>query len=240
MRLSFHDAYAVPAPERRLAGAGIMVLVHLALIGCWQLARTAPSAPPDGDLPAMTWIRLAPPLVVRAPVALPVPQRASPRALPHASPSPAPVAAAQPEPDAAPAPVLSAAVPAAPSAAAILDNARRSVGAIDRALRKQNRPYIVAPPDSPELRLRAGMERAHDMVAPKLWEAPKVDELVNQTGDGARRTRVRTASGTYCISERSPATSVDMIETHGKLRLTNCPQHEDTATQQDWRTARGE
>lgn len=124
-----------------------------------------------------------------------------------------------------PAPVLSAEVPAAPSAATILENARRSVGAIDRALRKENRRYIVAPPDSPALRLSADMERAHDMVAPKLWEAPKVDELVNQT---------------YCITDRAATSGIDTIETLGKQRLAACPRHEDKRAQQDWRTARGE
>jgi competence protein ComGC len=82
------------------------------------------------------------------------------------------------------------------------------------------------------------MAKAYDAVPPKLWEAPKVDELVNQTGDGARRTRVNGALGTYCITERGTSTSTEQVERDGKLRLTTCPQHEDTATQQDWRTAR--
>lgn len=119
-----------------------------------------------------------------------------------------------------------------------MERARRSAGAVDRAMRKENRPYIVAPLDSPQIRMRNGMERAHDMVPPKLWEAPKVEELVNQTGDGTRRTRVISGGGAYCITERATNTSIDTIERHGKLRLTNCPQHEDTATQQAWRTAR--
>lgn len=29
-----------------------------------------------------------------------------------------------------------------------------------------------------------------------------------------------------------------MIEHHGKLRITNCPQDEGTATRQEWRTLR--
>jgi hypothetical protein len=119
-----------------------------------------------------------------------------------------------------------------------MERARRSAGAVDRAMRKENRPYIVAPLDSPQIRMRNGMARAHAMAPPALWEAPQVEELVNQTGDGARRTRVVTGAGTYCISERATNTSIDTIERHGKLRLTNCPQHEDTATQQAWRTAR--
>jgi hypothetical protein len=86
--------------------------------------------------------------------------------------------------------------------------------------------------------MRNGMEQAHAMAPGRLWEAPKIEELVNNTGDGARRTRVITGNGTYCVTERSPATSVDMIEKHGKLRFTNCPQHEEPAKQQEWRTAR--
>jgi hypothetical protein len=65
-----------------------------------------------------------------------------------------------------------------------------------------------------------------------------MDELVNNTGDGARRTRVVAGGQTYCMTERSPATSIDMIEKHGKWRQTNCPEHESTANGQEWRTAR--
>jgi len=141
-------------------------------------------------------------------------------------------------PETAPGPTLSFEQPATPPAETILEKARRSAGAVDRALRQQNQPYIVAPLDSPQIRMRNGMERAHALAPPGLWEAPKVDELVNQTGDGARRSRVITGSGTYCITERSPATNVEMIEHHGKQRFATCPQHEDAATQQAWRTAR--
>ena len=76
------------------------------------------------------------------------------------------------------------------------------------------------------------------MAPNKLWEAPKIEELVNNSGDGARRARVITGGGTYCVTERSPATSIDMIEKHGKLRITSCPQDEAPASAQEWRTAR--
>jgi len=143
---------------------------------------------------------------------------------------------APPATETAPTPTAEA-VPV-PAGETILEKARRSAGSADRAARSENRPYIVAPLDSPQMRMRSSMEKAHALAPPKLWEAPKVEELVNQTGDGARRTRVITALSTRCITERSPVTNVEMIEMHGKLRLTNCPQHEDTATQQVWRTAR--
>jgi hypothetical protein len=140
-------------------------------------------------------------------------------------------------PPAADAPAATA-TPAPPAGATMLERARRDVGAIDRALRKENNPYIVAPPDSPQIRLRKGIQAAADM-APNAWyEAPKVAELVNNTGDGARRNRVISGSTTYCVTERAPTTSIDMIEKHGKLRLTNCPEHESPASAQEWRTAR--
>jgi hypothetical protein len=119
-----------------------------------------------------------------------------------------------------------------------MEQAKRDIRGIDKALRKENRPYIAAPLDSPQIRLRKGMELANELAPNRLWEAPKVEELVNNTGDGARRSRVITGGGTYCVTERATNTSIDMIEKHGKLRLTNCPEHEEPAKQQAWRTAR--
>lgn len=232
------------ANGRRGVGFAATFLVHVALLALWQIARTLPPSSFDGPRNAIQWIRL--PALPHAHTSVPSPLRPMSSRVIHAAPVPieihAPISKLIPAPDAAlPATTQSVtiAAPIPPTAASILEYARRNAGAIDRAVRKENRPYIVAPPDSPEIRLRAGIDRAHDLAPPKLWEAPKVDELVNQTGDGARRTRVITANGTYCISERAPTTSVDMIETHGKLRLTNCPQHEDVATHQDWRTGQG-
>jgi hypothetical protein len=82
------------------------------------------------------------------------------------------------------------------------------------------------------------MEQAAAMAPNRLWEAPKVEELVNNTGDGARRSRVITGNGTYCVTERATNTNVEMIEMHGKIRLTNCPAHEEASRQQEWRTLR--
>jgi hypothetical protein len=96
------------------------------------------------------------------------------------------------------------------------------------------------PPDSPQIRLRQGIETAAELAPNRWYEAPKVQELVNNTGDGARRTRVVTAGGTYCITEvsnRAP-NSIDLINIWGKQRLTSCPEHETPAKAQAWRTAR--
>lgn len=141
--------------------------------------------------------------------------------------------------EALPAPALAATGAASPGTGGIAEQARRDAGAADRALRKESKPYIVAPPDSPHIRMAKKFQEARALAPNRLWEAPKVVELVNDGGDGARRTRVLTAAGIYCITDRSPATSIDMIEKHGRQRITNCGhEHEQPANPQEWRTAR--
>lgn len=224
--------------DSRSVGLAVMLLVHGLLMLAWQLARTLP-APVAGDDAAMLWLRVPVPRMVDVP---PVRQEAA--ATPRRSAPLRPVPAVQaptpaPEPRSADVPAPEAqAEPITPSTAAIMDNARRSIGDIDRALRKERQPVIVLPPDSPQLRLRRGIEHAREMAPPRLWEAPRVVELVNNTGDGARRTRVITGNGTYCLTDRAPTTNVEMIEMHGKQRFTTCPKDEEPARQQEWRTAR--
>jgi len=251
-------AYHPPPRERRYAGLAFTVLVHAVLLLGWQMGRQRPDidAGPEPIRTRIQWIRLPAPRVVPIvpvmPMApLPAPSSA-PRRVPAAgaptaqaaasapaSPTAASPAAASPQaPAAQPAAAPPAAGQPAPSAAEILQRARRDIGAIDRGMRKENNPYIVAPPDSPAIRMRKGMEAAHDMAPPRLWEAPKIEALVNDTGDGARRERVITGNGTYCVTDRGFNTSIDMLEKHGKQRLTNCPQHELPASKQDWRSAR--
>jgi hypothetical protein len=149
----------------------------------------------------------------------------APASSPTAGPAPAP-------PAASPAAVLSAA-----PAESLVQGALHAAGSVAGALRKENHAYIVAPPDSPQMRMRRGMQAAHDMTPPKLWEAPKIDELVNNTGDGTRHTRVITGNGTYCINERSTHVSIDTIETLGKVTPhLSCPKHETPAGAQEWQT----
>jgi len=229
----------------RFTGIAVTLGVHLALILAWQLAGKLPQAVQEGSDEAMLWLSLPATATASAP---PEPVRESPRQ-PAAAPAttvravrtdPVSSAPAAEAPAAAAAPMSAVEAPPAtsPSAAEMLANARRSVGQIDRALRKENKPLIVAPPDSPQIRMRDGIEHARAMAAPRLWEAPKVEELVNNTGDGARRSRVITGRGTYCITERAPTTNIEMIEMHGKQRFTNCPKDETPPKQQVWRTAR--
>jgi hypothetical protein len=246
----FTAPVAARAADRRVAGAAVTLVIHLALILGWRMARTLPHAQIEDARSAIQWLRLPalPPHTEEKRSAPPEETRRRPDRAPAHAVLPG-LARRQTEPDPAPAsalaaprpatePVFSAEGPAKSGAESIIESARRSAGSIDRAMRKENRSYITAPLDSPQIRMRNGMEQAHAMAPGRLWEAPKIEELVNNTGDGARRTRVITGNGTYCVTERSAATSVDMIEKHGKLRFTNCPQHEEPAKQQEWRTAR--
>lgn len=241
-----------PSPDRRFAALALTALAHVLLLLGWQATRLPPPETRQ-DVVRIQWIdlrprapaapRVAPPPQVHAPERArersPVPARVTavaPAAAP-AAPARAPTAPAHP---AAPDPFSQTATPTPmPGGASLVERARHAVGAVDRALRKENNPYIVAPPDSPQLRMQKEMQAAHDMVPPKLWEAPKIAELVNNTGDGTRRTRVITGNGTYCINERPPTASIDTIETLGKVTpYLSCPKHETPANPQEWKTAR--
>ena len=246
-------AYRANDSDRRL-GLLLTALVHLALVIAWQAARTLPAPVPaeDSARSRILWLPLPLPQPARRDKqAAAPPSEAAARPVPHGSGSsltllPRPQLAAPPSAstsEAAPAPAAGTNVPeqvaaAKPSAAQILQQARRDIGGIAKALRKENNPYIAAPLDSPQIRMRRGMEQAAAMAPNRLWEAPKVEELVNNTGDGARRSRVITGNGTYCVTERAPNTNVEMIEMHGKTRLTSCPAHEEPSRQQEWRTLR--
>lgn len=252
-------AYNTAATDRRL-GLLLTAFVHLALLVGWQALRTppAPARQDDETRSRTVWIPLPRPRPATATAPALKDEDAAPRkeaparhprpAAPAAPaitvpPLPAPPPAAAPADKVAPPSGTSAEAPSQPAATKpgaeqIMERARRDIGGIDKALRKENRPYIGAPLDSPQIRMRRKMEEAAALAPGRIWEAPKVESLVNDTGDGARRSRVITGNGTYCITERSPATSIDMIEKHGKQRITSCPQHEQPATQQEWRTLR--
>lgn len=229
--------------DSRLAGIAAAMLLHLALFVLWKAALRI-QIPAQADPSYTQWIRLpdrvAPGARHREPVggelavSRPPPTRpVDSRTVSEAAATAAPVDDA---PAAGLAPATADDTHAANRAHDMLAQARREAGDIDRALRKESQPYIVAPPDSPHLRMAKKFREAAALAPNRLWEAPKVVELVN---DGARRTRVLTAAGIYCITERSPATSIDMIERHGKQRITNCGhEHEQPVNAQQWRTAR--
>jgi len=254
--------YARP-PARRPAGLALTVLVHLVLLAGWQMSRHAPPADgrPEPGRTAIQWIRLAPveprpPTPARpagtppraraitpapssaAPAATPAPTTPAPITLVPAAPASAtPDTPAQPGATAPQDALQAPASPAQPSTARdILQRARRDAGAIDRALRKENNPYIVAPLDSPQIRMRNKMQAAHDAVPPRAWEAPAVEELGNESG--APVTRVRGALGTYCLTARSPGAGIDAFERKGGIRRTACPNASSQGGSEGWRTAR--
>lgn len=229
-------------PNSRLAGLVVTLLFHAALVAAWPQARKI-RLPVQGEADFVQWVRVQPRVPGTAVAETPV-DRPRARAAPGPSMSSAPPAAAQ---DATagggPAEALTApAAPAEPAAASVrgmIEQAMRDAGAMDRAVRKDSKPTIVAPPDSPQIRMANKFREAAALAPNKWYEAPKIVELVNDGGDGARRFRVLTALGIYCITERSPATSIDMIEKHGEQRITNCGhEHEQPANPQEWRTAR--
>lgn len=230
--------------NQRAAGIVLTGLVHAALLLAWIETRRA--APPFGPEPAyVQWVRLpegGPPATsepARVPPVTPPARAALERAKPEAPDSG--ITLAQPEATREQPPTDADPASAAPSTAMerLVEQARRDAGAIERALRKESKPTIVLPPDSPQIRMENRMREAAALAPNRLWEAPKIVELVNDGGDGARRFRVLTAAGVYCITERSPATSIDMIEKHGKQRITNCGTgHEQPANPQQWRTTR--
>ncbi len=238
---------------RRPAGLALTVLVHAVLIVGWQMSRHAPpTGAPEPVRTRIQWINLPAPVAAKPkPEPQPRPVRARPRAdatpayaaprapaAVQATPA-APAQAAPPSPALPPASAApqdaSQAVPAAaaadkPTAQDILQRARRDAGAVDRALRKENYPYIVAPPDSPTIRMRNKLQAAHATVA------PGAEELGNDSG--APVTRVNGALGTYCLTARSPAEGIDAFERKGGIRRTGCPNESSQGGSRGYRTAR--
>jgi hypothetical protein len=250
--------FSLAISERRFVGIVATVLAHTVMIVAWQATRR-PTLPDGVEPPSVQWVRLPERVpVARAPDKsaddqLRVPVADGTRAQTQIPRRPrlewaAPRSARIDEPNAAmlsPSPVsgLDATPPGEdPTVTShhILDQAKRAVGAIDRALRKENSAYIVAPLDSPQIRMRRKIEEAAALAPKHFWEAPKIEEVVNDSGDGTRRTRVTTGGRTYCITERSFATSIDMTEKHGKQMITECSRDNEkpVGDTQAWRTAR--
>jgi hypothetical protein len=227
-------------PDNRLQGLALTLLLHAALVAGWQQARKI-RLPVQPEPDFVQWVRVAPRLPEPATAKAPPERRRAPAA-PGSSASsapPAPVRDAIAVPGPAEAVTAPAAEPPAGDARRMIEQAMRDAGAMDRAVRKDSKPTIVAPPDSPQIRMANKFRQAAALAPNKWYEAPKIVELVNDGGDGARRFRVLTALGIYCVTERSPATSIDMIEKHGKQRITNCGhEHEQPANPQEWRTTR--
>ncbi len=239
------DAAIAPySNARREPVLAAVVALHLLAVVAW-LSHPPPAGQqgPDPDEMDLVWVRPSP---LPAPAAAPPALRPRPPVRPPspASSVPPPLAAATIAPSMAiPAPASqppALAAPAAPvlSPDELFEHARRSAGAIAREVRKGRRPVIVLPPDSPAIRLRAGIEHAAEMAPRRWFEAPKIRELVDNTGN-ARRTRVITGNGTYCITQdkvHAPS-GIDTMQRGIKEKITNCPANEEPAKPQQWVTA---
>lgn len=203
-------------PPSRSAAVAVTVALHLALIWVWQFAR-APRPPVlDADtVVPIEWIALP-----RPPVPQPEPAR-----------QPAPIAR-----PAAPPPIMHAAPPDAPSAPAalpapptpraegILRQARRDVGKIDQDLRKESPSQLRAPADTALSRLATGIEAA--TARPRPWQAPRIDNVMDQGGYDRRIYKVTTANGVYCVyyeSNHAPD-GLDSMKNGIRPKIMSCPR----------------
>ncbi|HZV67224.1 MAG TPA: hypothetical protein VFG03_20230 [Telluria sp.] len=207
-------------PARSRAAAATVAL-HLALLGVWQLAKVRPPRDAADSMPPIQWIKLPLPL----PLPLPsLPRTREPMLSTHAMDSrlrgnDVPVPAAT-----EPAAITLMPAPTPPSAAAILDQARRDAGKIDRALRKEALNQFHAPADTPMTRLAAGIDAAS--AAPKPWEAPRVTDEMDQGQYGRRIYKVKGAFGTYCIyNETNHAPDgLDAMKNGLHPKIMSCPR----------------
>ena len=243
------NAQAFSHRRRHVAGIGISLAMHAALLAWWQLAREAPlrdqttpgamvlkllPAKP-GKPPAPAQALRTPPLPSPRAASTPTePSRASARA---AAPAPA-VPEAPPEQLAAePAPAVAGDAPALPAPGSLLERARAAAGGADRAVRKENPTRgIVAPVVTAQMKLEKGIAAAADLVPNKWYEAPKVTEVLDPGGYGRRRYRVVGANGTYCVTYESnhAPDGLDTMRDGIKPKKTNCDPDWGPATTQKW------
>ena len=232
--------YAPPATDRRLAGLGVTIALHLALILTWQVARQIPQQ--EGAEPSRIILfnplplkRSEPLLPPPLPPVTPLQEQVTrPRAEPAAPAvtSPPPVAEVPADAPAA----VSAPAPA-PSGQELLQAAKRSVGKIDRELREAypGQP-ITAPVSNARTKLAEGLQNAADAAPNKWYEAPKVTEIIDPGPYSRRRYRVVTANKTYCVTYESnhAPDGLDTMKNGIQPKITTCEETETAAKKQDW------
>lgn len=189
----------------------LTVLVHLMLLHALRLKSAPATKARQG--PDIQWLLTVTPPPRPAPPVSDLPRRARhPAPAPSApvTPAPAPATTAQPI-TVQPEPEF---IPPHPSADDILRQARRDVGKIDQALRKEfPERGTPAPLDSKQARLERGINAAHDAVPPKWYEGAKITEI-RTSGSTTRTYRIATALGEYCIN----------VMQDGRKSYTNCPR----------------
>lgn len=119
----------------------------------------------------------------------------------------------------------------------MLEQAKRDVGKVYGELKKERRKGLIsAPADTAQKRFERGVAEAADLAPNKWYEAPKVQEILDEGGYGRKRYRVVGAGGTYCVTYESnhAPDGLDTMRNGIKPKLTNCPPHEQPATKQEW------
>ncbi len=235
-------AYTPPAAKRRYAAIALTLLAHALLVLGWQYARRLPAVDNDPGR-SIQWVKITPPIATAPPPPKPAAQPATRPAAradaPAARPVPATPAAAPVAPisEAPPDAIVQEAPPAAPNAAEIMRQARRSIGKIDQDLRKANPGQpISAPVSNGATRLAQGLQAAADAAPNRWYEKPKITEIIDPGQYGRRRYRVVGAKRTYCITvESNHAPDGLDISSKGIVhKTTDCEENEQAATKQKW------
>ena len=186
---------SLSSSENRVLGIGVAMLLHAALLAAWQASR---QRAPDEERQAVftQWIQVPDtrPQPAARDVRVPAERKRATVAAPDAHTGQA-IASGIEQPAAEPAVAVPAVsldvMPVEGGARLSVEQALREAGTIERTLRKSSKAYIVAPPDSPQIRMARGFAEAA-AVAPGPWyEAPKIVELVND--GGTYRREVQTA-----------------------------------------------
>jgi hypothetical protein len=187
-----------PRSSQAAARMTAIVLCHLALL--WFATR--PVKTPAGQ-DQRVWVQLVMPQRMQ-----PVGRRNEPsaRSVPEAAARAAGVAKVMEAPTAAPRESMTDEVVEAsgeteePKAQSpdLLQQAIKSVGAIDRQLRAERPQHFKTVPDSSSQRLAKGFAAARAAVKPKWYEAAQT-ELISAPNDPKRVYRVTTAMGEYCL-----------------------------------------
>jgi hypothetical protein len=213
---------------RHWPGLLLTAFIHVVLLyAMWRQLPDRPAARLVDTRPPIQW--LLPFAPGPAPVAHPQPSpksRSVPMALVASLPTPSlsdsAVATAPARPPAPPQPITPPEQappepdfgPAKPSAADIMNRARRDIASIDKELRKEFPARANEPvPDGMQAQLARGINAAHDAVGPKWYEGAKMVEL-SQPDSKKRVYKIMTALGTYCFTQYED----------GRKAYTNCPR----------------
>lgn len=213
---------SLPPLPRRAPGLLLIVLLHAGL--AYVIVQSRPRLATDENLPqgpAISWLRHtlpAPPKPLPLPGIKPAAARV-PRlpSLPIVAPVSRPLPAASVAQAPAPATPEAITAPPAPSAADILAQAKRDVGKIDRALRKEFPQRGEQKLDDTGFkRMQQGFAEAYAAVPPKWYEASKIEEVGANEARGSRTYKITSALGTLCVTTGAGR--------NGETMIGNCPK----------------